>query len=53
MAREKKPQETKKVRQSVTISPELIKIIKDNHINLSSLVNKLLFIYFNDTKKNM
>jgi hypothetical protein len=43
---------TKKVRQSITIDSVIIEKIKENHINFSSLVNKLLKEYFND-EKNM
>jgi hypothetical protein len=40
--------EDKKVRVSITINPEIEQMIKQKHINLSSLVNKLLSDFFND-----
>jgi hypothetical protein len=40
----------KKVRQSITIDSDIIEIIKEKHINFSSLVNKLLKEYFSDGK---
>jgi rRNA-processing protein FCF1 len=49
MGRNKK--EVKKMRQSITIDNNLIDIVKEKHINLSSLLNKLLTEYFNDEKK--
>lgn len=52
MGRKKIHTEDKKVRMSVTIDPEINRIIKEKHINLSSLTNKLLINYFND-EKNM
>lgn len=41
----------KKIRMSITVDSKIEKQIKDKHINLSSLVNKLLIEYFNDEKK--
>ena len=53
MGRKKIETENKKVRLSVTIEPKLERIIKNNHINFSSLVNKLLKEYFDEKNKNM
>ena len=52
MWRKKIKIEEKKIRMSITIDPIIEKIIRDKHINLSSLVNKLLYEYFNG-EKNM
>jgi hypothetical protein len=51
MGRKKIEEKEKKVRMSVTIDPNIEKIIKENHINLSSLANKLLVEYFDNEKK--
>lgn len=40
----------KKIRMSITIDHKIEKIIKEKHINLSSLTNKLLIDYFCDGK---
>jgi hypothetical protein len=48
MGRKKIKIEDKKVRVSITINPEIEQMIKQKHINLSSLVNKLLSDFFND-----
>ncbi len=45
MGRNKINEENKKVRVSLTINPDIGKKIKERHINLSSLVNKLLIDY--------
>lgn len=50
MGRKKIKEEEKKIRVSITIDPKFEKLIKNNHINLSSLTNKLLDEYFNDEK---
>ena len=50
MGRKKIKKEDKKIRLSITIDPEIEKIIKDRHINLSSLTNKLLLNYFSNEK---
>lgn len=50
MGRKKINKEEKKIRMSVTIDPDIEKIIRENHINLSSLTNKLLKEYFNGKK---
>ena len=42
--------EEKKIRMSITIDPNIEKIIRDKHINLSSLTNKLLTEYFGNEK---
>jgi len=52
MGRKKIKSEDKKIRMSITIDPKIEKIIKERHINLSSLTNKLLVEYFVD-EKNM
>jgi hypothetical protein len=52
MGRKKIKTEEKKIRMSITIDPNIEKIIRDKHINLSSLTNKLLTEYFGD-EKNM
>jgi hypothetical protein len=52
MGRKKIKVEEKKIRMSITVDPNIEKIIKDRHINLSSLTNKLLTKYFGD-EKNM
>jgi hypothetical protein len=53
MGRNKIKKEEKKIRQSVTIDPEIINIVKEKCINLSSLTNKLLKEYFYGKNKNM
>lgn len=50
MGRKKIKTEDKKIRMSITIDPKIEKIIKERHINLSSLTNKLLVEYFVDEK---
>lgn len=52
MGRKKIKKEEKKIRMSITIDPNIEKIIRNKHINLSSLTNKLLTEYFGD-EKNM
>lgn len=51
MGRKKIKIDEKKKRVSITINPEIEKIVKENHINLSSLTNKLLIKYFENEKK--
>jgi len=46
MGRKKIKLEEKKIRMSITIDPNIEKIVKERHINLSSLTNKLLLEYF-------
>jgi hypothetical protein len=50
MGRKKIKDEEKKIRLSITIDPKIEKIIKEKHINLSSLTNKLLMEYFGNEK---
>jgi len=50
MGRKKIKNEDKKIRISITIDPNIEKIVKEKHINLSSLTNKLLSEYFKDEK---
>jgi len=50
MGRKKIKTEEKKIRMSITIDPNIEKIIRDKHINLSSLTNKLLTEYFGNEK---
>jgi len=52
MGRKKINKEEKKIRMSITVDPEIEKIVRENHINLSSLTNKLLKEYF-DGKKDL
>ena len=52
MGRKKIKTEEKKIRMSITIDPNIEKIIRNKHINLSSLTNKLLTEYFGN-EKNM
>jgi len=52
MGRKKIKIEDKKIRLSITVDPFIEKIIKEKHINLSSLTNKLLNEYF-DNEKSM
>jgi len=50
MGRKKLKIGDKKIRMSITIDPKIEKIIKEKHINLSSLTNTLLIDYFCDGK---
>jgi hypothetical protein len=50
MGRKKMKNEDKKIRMSITIDPNIEKLVKENYINLSSLVNKLLNDFFNNEK---
>lgn len=52
MGRKKIKENEKKIRMSITVDPDIENIIRTNHINLSSLTNKLLKEYFN-VKKNL
>lgn len=52
MGRKKIKNSDKKIRMSVTLDPIIENLVKKNHINLSSLVNKLLLDFFNN-EKNM
>lgn len=51
MGRKQLKLEDKKVRMSVTVDSKIEKLIRENHINFSSLVNKLLKDYFEHVKK--
>ena len=51
MGRMKKKEEEKKTKVSVALDPELLNYYRNLHINLSSLVNKLLKEYKNGEKK--
>lgn len=53
MGRVKKKEEEKKTKVSVALDPELLNFYKNLHINLSSLVNKLLKDYRENGSKNM
>jgi hypothetical protein len=51
MGRKKLMNVEKKVRATVTIDAVIQEMVKENHINLSSLTNKLLLEFFNGKKK--
>jgi hypothetical protein len=53
MGRKKIEENKKKVKISVAIDPELPNLFKLKHINLSSLVNKLLKEYIENEHKNL
>ena len=53
MGRVKKKEEEKKTRVSVALDPALLEYYRKLHINLSSLVNKLLKDYKNNGDKNL
>jgi hypothetical protein len=53
MGRLKLKDEDKKTKVSVALEPELLKFYRSLHINLSSLVNKLLKDYRDDENKKM
>jgi hypothetical protein len=53
MGRKKKNNEEKKQSISIAIKPELLEYYRSLHINLSSLVNKLLEDYKENGKKNL
>jgi post-segregation antitoxin (ccd killing protein) len=50
MGRKLKKEEDKKTRVSVALDRELLEYYRSLHINLSSLVNKLLLDYKNGNK---
>jgi post-segregation antitoxin (ccd killing protein) len=52
MGRKLKTEEEKKTKVSVALDRELLEFYRSKHINLSSLVNKLLKDYQNE-KKNL
>ena len=53
MGRKLKTEEEKKTKVSVALDRELLSYYRNLHINLSSLVNKLLNDYKNDRNKNL
>ena len=53
MGRKLKTEEEKKNKVSVALDPELLTYYRGLHINLSSLVNKLLKDYRENGEKNM
>jgi len=53
MGRSKIKDDDKKTKVSVSLDPELLKFYRSLHINLSSLVNKLLKEYKDEKYKNM
>jgi post-segregation antitoxin (ccd killing protein) len=52
MGRRLKKEDEKKTKVSVALDRDLLKYYRDLHINLSSLVNKLLKDYRNKENKN-
>ena len=53
MGRKLKTEEEKKTKVSVALDRELLTYYRNHHINLSSLVNKLLNDYKNHGNKNL
>lgn len=53
MGRKLKTEEEKKTRVSVALDKDLLNYYRNLHINLSSLVNKLLRDYKDDGNKNL
>jgi hypothetical protein len=53
MGRLKKTEEEKKTKVSIALDPELLTYYRGLHINLSSLVNKLLKDYRNNGNKSL
>ena len=53
MGRTKKTEEEKKTKVSVALEPELLTYYRNLHINLSSLVNKLLKDYRDNGNKSL
>lgn len=53
MGRRLVPDNEKKVKLAVSIDPWIPVHLKDKHINLSSLVNKLLTDYIKNGKENL
>ena len=51
MGRKKFNEKDKKVKRSISISPEFIEILKNDCVNISSLLNKLLKEYIENGKK--
>lgn len=53
MGRNKKNNEEKKQSISIALTPELLKYYRGLHINLSSLINKLLENYKDNGNKSL
>jgi post-segregation antitoxin (ccd killing protein) len=53
MGRIKKKEEDKKTKVSVALDPKLLEYYRELHINLSSLVNKLLKDYRENGHKSL
>ena len=53
MGRKLKTESEKKTKVSVALEPELLSYYRNLHINLSSLVNKLLKDYRENGNKNL
>ena len=53
MGRKLKTEEEKKTKVSVSLDPELLNYYRNLHINLSSLVNKLLKDYRKNGNKSL
>jgi len=53
MGRHRKIEEDKKVKIGISVDPDIPIFFKDKHINISSLVNKLLRDYINNGKEKM
>lgn len=53
MGRNVKKDEDKKIKVSVALDRELLEYYRKSHINLSSLVNKLLKDYRENGEKNL
>ena len=53
MGRKLKDENEKKTKVSVALEPELLEYYRNLHINLSSLVNKLLKDYRENGHKNL
>jgi len=52
MGRKKYKEEDKKIKRSVSFDPEILEILKNDCINVSSLINKLLKEHIKNGKKN-
>jgi hypothetical protein len=53
MGRIKVESDKKKKSISISMEPEILEHIKNKHINLSSLINKLLKDYIKNENKNL
>lgn len=51
MGRKKYKEEEKKIKRSVSFNPEVLEILKNDCINVSSLINKLLKEYIENGKR--